>query len=111
MFYGRSLLRNVITFINYLVLLGNMDIISIKLDESLNKEMEQAMKPYYTTKTEFIREAIRDKIREEKHKRYTQRIWDNLGKGKGTAKNNLTDREMKEQAFEAFIKEKGWKLN
>jgi len=88
-----------------------MDIISIKLDESLNKEMEQAMKPYYTTKTEFIREAIRDKIREEKHKQQEQKLRELLGKGKGTAKNNLTDREIRELAFEEFIKEKGWKLN
>ncbi|MGV8171477.1 MAG: ribbon-helix-helix domain-containing protein [Candidatus Woesearchaeota archaeon] len=88
-----------------------MDIISIKLDESLNKEMEQVMKPLYTTKTEFIREAIRDKIKEEKHKKYTQKVWDNLGKGKGTAKNNLTDREIRELAFEQLIKEKGWKLD
>jgi len=88
-----------------------MDIISIKLEGSLNKEMEQAMKPYYTTKTEFIREAIRDKIREEKHKRHVQIVWENLGKGKGTNKNNLTDREIREQAFGELVKEKGWKLD
>ena len=88
-----------------------MDIISIKLDESLNKEMEQVMKPYYTTKTEFIREAIRDKIQEERHKKYIQKVKDNFGKGKGTAKNNLTDREIRELAGEQLLKEKGWKLD
>ena len=88
-----------------------MDTISIKLDPALNKEMESVMKPLYTTKTEFIREAIRDKIKEEKHKLYVQKLWANLGKGRGTAKNNLTDREMKELAGEQFLKEKGWKLD
>jgi Arc/MetJ-type ribon-helix-helix transcriptional regulator len=88
-----------------------MDIISIKLDEALNKEMEQVMKPYYTTKTEFIREAIRDKIREEKRKKYVQKVRDNLGKGKGTAKNDFSDREIRELAFEDLAKEKGWKLD
>lgn len=88
-----------------------MDIISIKLDENLNKEMEKAMKPYYTTKTEFIREAIRDKIREEKHKQHIQKVRENFGKGKGTAKNNLTDREIKDLAFEQLVKERGWKLD
>jgi len=88
-----------------------MDIISIKLDPALNKEMEDIMKPYYTTKTEFVREAIRDKIKDEKHKRYIQRVKDNFGKGKGTAKNNLSDREIRELAGEQLLKEKGWKLD
>lgn len=88
-----------------------MDIISIKLDESLNKEMEQVMKPYYTTKTEFIREAIRDKIREEKHKKYVQKVWDNLGKGKHLKTTDEDIRNMKKEAFEEFIKEKDWKSN
>jgi Arc/MetJ-type ribon-helix-helix transcriptional regulator len=81
-----------------------MDIISIKLDESLNKEMEQVMKPYYTTKTEFIREAIRDKIREEKYKRYIQKVWDNLGKGKGTSKTTMTDEEIRLKIGEEYLK-------
>jgi Arc/MetJ-type ribon-helix-helix transcriptional regulator len=99
-----------VKFINYLVLPSIMDIISIKLDESLNKEIEKVMKPLYTTKTEFIREAIRDKIHEEKRKQHIQKVRENFGKGKGTAKNNLTDREMKELAGEEFLRERGWKL-
>lgn len=40
-----------------------MDAISLKLDEDFSKDMEKIMKKHrYTTKTEFIREAIRDKI-------------------------------------------------
>ena len=33
------------------------------------KEIEKAMHPLYSTKTEFIREAIRDKILQEKYER------------------------------------------
>ena len=41
-----------------------MESITIKVEENFAKEIEKAMKPYYSTKTEFIREAIRDKIRD-----------------------------------------------
>jgi len=33
------------------------------------REMEKSMKPLYSTKTEFIREAIRDKILDVKRKK------------------------------------------
>ncbi len=46
----------------YLVLLGLMESITIKVDESMARSIEKAMKPHYATKTEFIREAIREKI-------------------------------------------------
>jgi len=37
--------------------------ISLKLEDSLVREMEQAMKfQHYTTKSEFIRAAIREKV-------------------------------------------------
>jgi len=87
-----------------------MDIISIKLDESLNKEMEKVMKPLYTTKTEFIREAIRDKIHEEKRKQHIQRVRENFGKGK-TKTTDEDLRRAKEEAFDELLKEKGWKLD
>ncbi len=42
-----------------------MEAISLKLEETFLKDIEDVMKKHrYTTKTEFIREAIRDKIKE-----------------------------------------------
>lgn len=42
-----------------------MEAVCIKLEENLLTDIEQTMKTYrYSTKTEFIREAIRDKINE-----------------------------------------------
>ncbi|MEM3091195.1 MAG: ribbon-helix-helix domain-containing protein [Candidatus Pacearchaeota archaeon] len=44
-----------------------MKIISLKLEKEFLKEMEKIMKKHnYMTKTEFIREAIRDKIKDLK---------------------------------------------
>ena len=39
-----------------------MKTVTFKLDDNLAKHMQKAMGELYTTKTEFIREAIRDKI-------------------------------------------------
>ena len=42
-----------------------METVSIKLEDSFAKDMAQVMRRHrYTTKTEFIREAIRDKLKE-----------------------------------------------
>ena len=39
--------------------------ITIKVEDLLFVEMQKALKPLYTTKTEFIREAIRDKLKKK----------------------------------------------
>ena len=40
-----------------------MESITIKVEDDFAKEINTAMHPYYSTKTEFIRDAIRDKIK------------------------------------------------
>lgn len=50
-----------------------MESITIKVDENFAKEIEKAMTPYYSTKTEFIREAIRDKLREMRLERASEK--------------------------------------
>ncbi|MFP4118315.1 MAG: hypothetical protein ACLFTR_05330 [Candidatus Woesearchaeota archaeon] len=40
-----------------------METITLRVDKEFSKEIERSMHPYYSTKTEFIREAIRDKIK------------------------------------------------
>ncbi len=42
-----------------------METITIKLEDKFAKDVEEAIKKHrYTTKTEFVREAIRDKLNE-----------------------------------------------
>lgn len=69
-----------------------MESITIKVDESFAKEIEKAMSPYYSTKTEFIREAIRDKIKSQKSEQIAAR----LRKSFGIAKSNTSDEELRE---------------
>src|SRR3989344_1659774 len=57
-FFDRNLYK-------YLVLLNiTMETVSLKLGETFVEDMERLMQKHrYTTKTEFIREAIREKMR------------------------------------------------
>lgn len=79
-----------------------MESITIKVDEALAREMERVMKPLYSTRTEFIREAVRDKIKQEKERR----LEENFGKGK-PRRPELSDREVREIAAKDIAKKHG----
>lgn len=98
--FRKSFARLTKTFKYYLVLLCLMESITIKVDEGMAKAIDFAMKPLYATKTEFIREAIRDKVRAER----LRRLEENFGKGKGTAKTNMTDEEIREEVAQEYLK-------
>lgn len=70
---------------------------SIKLEDAIARQIERDMKEFnYTTKTEFIRESIRDKLKRLDEEREKRKAWQALYstrgifKGKGKAK---TDKE------------------
>ena len=94
-------------FIYYLILLRlTMESITIKVDKAMAKELEQSMKPDYATKTEFIREAIRDKM-EERRKQESLR---DLAKHFGRARTRTTDAEdrmIREKVSRELLKEYG----
>jgi Arc/MetJ-type ribon-helix-helix transcriptional regulator len=82
-----------------------MDVVTVKMDKGMKKDVEKAMKEnHYATKTDFIREAIRDKLktisREEALK--------NLDKYFGASKTRVTDEEYeraRHEVFQKYIKE------
>jgi metal-responsive CopG/Arc/MetJ family transcriptional regulator len=84
-----------------------MESITIKVDDILNEEISQAMKSGYSTKTEFIREAVRDKIKEIKKDEILEILRNNFGKAK-TKTTNAEERKIREKAFQELVKEKGW---
>ena len=43
-----------------------MESITIKVHDEMAEEIDKSIKPYYGTKTEFIREAIREKLKKLK---------------------------------------------
>lgn len=86
-----------------------MESITIKVEDDFAKEIEKAMHPYYTTKTEFIREAIRDKVKQAKKQKFIEK----LEKYRGIVKTQTSDEELeriREKLGEELIKEHEKKL-
>lgn len=78
-----------------------MESITIKVDEAMAIAIEKAMKPLYSTKTEFIREAIREKVEEVKLKQAMM----TLRKMRGKAPRKTSDEErerIREKVFKEF---------
>lgn len=87
-----------------------MESITIKVDDDLAREMDLVMKPYYSTKTEFIREAIRDKIKLIRKDEAIDKLNSYFGKSKvKTSKSE--EREIREQVSKRFAKDFGIDLD
>ncbi len=80
-----------------------METVTIKMEDSLAKTIEKKMKVHhYTTKTEFIREAIRDKITDLEKAEALARLEKMYGAGKG--RHNISDEDI-HKAREKAVKE------
>ena len=97
-------------FKNYFVLLCSMQNMSIKLDDAFARRLERGMREFnYSTKTEFIRESIRDKLKTLSEQREKKKAWQALVaargifKGQGKAKTDEEFRKLTEKAGEEFI--------
>jgi hypothetical protein len=84
-----------------------METLTFKAEEAFVKEMEEAMSPSYSTKTEFIREAIRDKINDLEKKRALKALYDNFGKGRHHQTTDEDDRRAREQVAKEYAKKFG----
>ncbi len=87
-----------------------MESITIKVEKELAAEMDKAMKPLYSTKTEFIREAIRDKIKDVEN----EQLMAHFKKYFGKAKVKTTDeqaRRVREEVSRRWVKEAGIDLD
>jgi len=69
-----------------------MDVISIRLEKPLSKKIDQSMSEFdYSTKTEFIRDAIRTKLALLKEEKLKQKHWEKLLSLKGSVKPKTDD--------------------
>lgn len=87
-----------------------MEHVSIQLDTAIAKQIEKDMKEFnYSTKTEFIRDSIRDKLKVLSEQREKKKAWQALVaargifKGQGKAKTDEEFRKLTEKAGEEFI--------
>ena len=82
-----------------------METVSIKIEDEFAKNVEKIMKKHnYTTKTEFIREAIRDKIKDLEKEEALKRITKLYGASRIKTTNKQLN-EAREKAFEELEKE------
>ncbi len=97
-----------------------MENISFKLETAMSKQIEKDLADFhYGTKTEFIREAIRDKLKENEEER-RKKAWNTLFaargifKGKRKAKTDEEWYQWRKENSDKFVKELaekyGWKL-
>ena len=79
-----------------------METVSLKLDSRFAKDVEKTMKRHrYSTKTEFIREAIRDKITDLEKQEALLRFKAGYGASKKKTSNAML-RAARAKAFEEF---------
>lgn len=87
-----------------------MEAVSLKLEENMLHNIDESLDSNnYSTRTEFIRDAIRHKLEELK----TQKIMEEFMKFQGKAKKKTTYEENKKTAEKALLelaKERGWKI-
>jgi metal-responsive CopG/Arc/MetJ family transcriptional regulator len=86
-----------------------LEIVSVKFDSGILKKMDKSIKENdFTSRTEFIRDAVRDKLaglsREEAINEFMKLY--------GKAKKKVSDEELEKsgnEAIERIAKERGWK--
>ena len=90
-------------FINdYVILCNTMEALSVRFEKEFLNEIEKVMKVNgYATKTEFIRESVRDKIKNLKKEMALMRLERLYGSGAKEGKK-ITDEEIHKAGEEAF---------
>ncbi|MBU2638147.1 MAG: ribbon-helix-helix domain-containing protein [Nanoarchaeota archaeon] len=84
-----------------------MEAVCIKMEHKIMQEMETCIEEEnYSTKTEFIREAVREKIKAIRKERALRMLEANFGKG---GKSKYTDAEferLREKVAEEYLKKR-----
>lgn len=81
-----------------------MEIVSVKFQENILKKIDSTIKHNnFNSRTEFIREAVRDKL-SEIEKEIAMKKFMSL-RGKGIPKTNKTDRQIREEVSKELYEE------
>jgi len=85
-----------------------MEALNIKIEKNLLKEIDNVSKRYrYSTRTEFVRDAIRDKLSELEK----EEMLKSLSKLQGISKHKTTDEQLHKAGEHVFNElEKRYKL-
>lgn len=89
-----------------------METVSIKMEKSLLDEIDGSLeKNRYSTRTEFVRDAIRTKLTDLEKQEAIKKLEAFKGSLKGKAKSNMTEEEVGEQVFREMALKRGIKLD
>jgi len=81
-----------------------MEIVSVKFQEEILKKIDLVIENNnFNSRTEFIREAVRDKLSEIEKQELIKKFMSLRGKGK--PRTNLTDREIREKVGKEFLED------
>ena len=98
----------------YVLLSLTMESITIKVEDALAREIDAAMKPDYSTKTEFIREAIRDKLKAVRRENVNAKLLKYFGAGRKKGQPQTTyaeERAIREKVGREIAARHGIKLD
>lgn len=91
-----------------------METVCVKFEDNFLQDVEEVMKEHrYTTKAEFIREAVRDKITDLEKEKALLRLEQAYGAGKKKGRN-ITDEDLhraREEAAREIAKNLGVELD
>lgn len=100
------------TYIYFVYTRNAMETICLKMDGKLLKEVDKAVKANgFSTRTEFVREAIRSKLWEKEKEIALKNLEKYFGAGKGHRKTNMTEEEVGEIVFKKLAKRHNIKLD
>lgn len=89
-----------------------METISLKMDKGLLTEIDNSLKKNrYSTRTEFVRDAIRTKLTELEKEEIFRKLEALKGSLKGKRKSKMSEEEVGELAFKEIALEHGIKLD
>ena len=81
-----------------------MEIVSVKFQEEILKKIDLVIENNnFNSRTEFIREAVRDKLSEIEKQELIKKFMSLRGKGK--PRTNLTDEEVREKVGKEFLED------
>lgn len=94
------------------ILSNTMESICLKMEENMLKDMDNALKNnWYSTRTEFIRAAIREKLSEIEREEAIKKLAAMRGSLKGKRKTNMTEEQVREKVGREIAKKHGIKLD
>jgi len=89
-----------------------METITLKMEKELVKEIDSKLKENrYSTRTEFIRDAVRHKLSDIEKEIAIKKLEQYKGFLKGKARTDISEEEAGELAFQEIAKKLGVKLD